>query len=417
MRLQVCILGTLAAMPVAVLAADAEGCADLKPLPRLEACVIVECSAKQHDSFDAPDANGAPSDANTNSLAYSCPVADPQKMAREFDTQLRKAGYQNITPDKSDPASPTLTARKGAQWIHWSANTEDGATTYSFTAASDAGEKFKAEACAQPPTLSALKQCEVVECNSKSEDSVSMRTALKEETALTGNVQTVTLACPASGARQVFSALESELKTSGFEILFSDREHPESGWITARTGKRWVELTGAPDGESISYALTLVPSAEVLTAAKSAPVPIPAAAPEQVVHPVAVPTPAPAPVQAVIAPAPTVRLTPPSPPVNLVQGFVPPKSVLQVPIEPTQDRINSVAGDVVIHMLVDVDENGSVTKAVVTGRVTKDVLKLQSAALEAVSHWRFEPARQDGRIVPAVKIAVQMHFRGRPWRF
>ena len=52
-----------------------------------------------------------------------------------------------------------------------------------------------------------------------------------------------------------------------------------------------------------------------------------------------------------------------------------------------------------------------------TGRITKDVRKLESAAMDAVSHWRFEPARQDGRVVPAVKIAVEMHFRGRPWRF
>ena len=81
------------------------------------------------------------------------------------------------------------------------------------------------------------------------------------------------------------------------------------------------------------------------------------------------------------------------------------------------DRIYSVVGDVVISMLVDVDEDGRVTNAVLTGRVTKDVLKLEGAAVEAVKHWRFEPALQDGRIVPAVKIGVQMHFRGRPWRF
>ena len=60
---------------------------------------------------------------------------------------------------------------------------------------------------------------------------------------------------------------------------------------------------------------------------------------------------------------------------------------------------------------------GAVTKAELTGHITKDVLKLESAALDAVSHWRFEPARQDGRVVPAVKIAVEMHFRGRSWRF
>jgi hypothetical protein len=63
---------------------------------------------------------------------------------------------------------------------------------------------------------------------------------------------------------------------------------------------------------------------------------------------------------------------------------------------------------------VDVDEKGAVTKAVLGGRITKDVLKLQDAALESVTHWRFEPAKQDGRIVACVKIPVQIHFQGRP---
>ena len=49
------ILLTLAAMPRAAHAADAEGCVDLKLLPRLDGCVIQECSAKQHDSFEFSD--------------------------------------------------------------------------------------------------------------------------------------------------------------------------------------------------------------------------------------------------------------------------------------------------------------------------------------------------------------------------
>ena len=116
----------------------------------------------------------------------------------------------------------------------------------------------------------------------------------------------------------------------------------------------------------------------------------------------------PDPPAATVAPAVTVPIH---------TQFVPPKVIVQVPIEPTHDRIYSVVGDVVINMLVDVDEEGQVTNAVLTGHITKDVLKLEGAAVEAVKQWRFEPALQDGRIVPAVKIGVQMHFRGRPWRF
>jgi TonB family protein len=338
--------------------------------------------------------------------------------------------------DKSD-VSTTLTAKKGSQWVHWSSSSEDGVAAYALSTANGSNEKFKAEACGQSQLPSPLKQCEVVDCASKLEDSVGMRTSLKAETSLTGNVQTLTLACPMMNAAQAFSTVEGELRTSGFEILFSDRERPESAWVTGRAGKRWVELASARDGESVSYALTMVPSAEVLTEPKPEPAPVSTAAAEPA--PVAEPTPAPepksasapkpepAPVETAATPA-SMSAAPsvPEPPVSTVARevtapvhaqFVPPKVILQVPIEPTHDRIYSVVGDVVISMLVDVDEDGRVTNAVLTGHVTKDVLKLEGAAVEAVKHWRFEPALQDGRIVPAVKIGVQMHFRGRPWRF
>jgi TonB family protein len=421
MKALVFALFVLAILPRLAHASDAEGCADLKQFPRLEGCVIVECSARRHDPFDSGDGSGAPVDANTNALSYSCPAGNLQKMERDFDGQLRKAGYLSISHDNSDAASPALTARKGSQWIHWNASADDDVITYSVTAASDASEKFKAEFKAEaclPPALSSLKQCEVVECNSKAEDSVSMRTALKDETSLTGNVQNLALSCPAIDWAQTFSMLDGELKTSGFDILFSDREHPESAWLTGRAGKRWVELARLP-GESFGYSLTIVPEAEPLTALKQEPAPVPALTTPPVILPVAQPpaaaTPPPAPVPIVIAAAPPVPR--PAPRAAIHVEFIAPKPVLEVQIEPTHDRIYSVMGDVAINMLVDVDENGLVTNAVLTGRITKDVLKLQSAALEAMSHWRFEPALQDGRIVAAVKIPVQLHFHGRPWRF
>jgi TonB family protein len=429
---------TVAALPGAARAADAEGCADLKLFPRLQGCVIVECSAKQHDSFDTSadtsDGSARPLDANVNTLHYSCPVSmDLERVKRELDAEIRKAGYQSVAEDKTDPASPAETARKGSHWLRWDASSEDGATSYSLISAESAAEGFKTEACGRPPGFSTLKQCEVVECTSKSEDSVAMRTAQKEETSLTGNVQTVTLACPSMGAAQAFSTVEGELRASGSEILFSDRERPESGWITGRAGKRWAELVSAPDGESVSYALTVVGSAEVLAAAKPQPLPIPVAG--LMPEPASVPRPAPVsrPVEtaavvvpqaavlqaaepALIAPAP-VSAPVTTPTAQLHPEFVPPRPILELPIEATHDRIYSVTGDVVINLLVDVGKDGSVTNAALTGRITKDVLKLENAALDAVSHWRFEPARQDGRVVPAVKIAVQMHFRGRPWRY
>jgi protein TonB len=415
MRVLVFILLTVAAMPRSVQAGDAEGCADLKLFPRLQGCIIQECSAKQHDSFEPSDGNAGPLDANVNAVTYTCPASmDLQRIKRELDAELRKAGYQTIAEDKTDPDNPTVTARKGSHWLRWAASSDDGDLSYSWTSAEGSSEKFKAEACGQPRAPSAMKECEVVECASKSEDSVAMRTAVKEETSLAGNVQTATLACPAIGAAQALSTVEGELKASGFEILFSDREHPESGWVTGRAGKKWVELVSVPDGESISYALTVVPSAEVLTAATPEPSPVPDARPEPAPQIVTQPTPV-TPVAQTTVETPVVVAAAASTPAGT--GFVPPMPILQVPIEPTHDRIYSVTGEVVINILVDINERGVVTKAELTGHITKDVLKLESAALDAVWRWRFEPARQGGRAVPAGKIPVQMRFHGRPWRF
>ena len=357
-----------------------------------------------------------PLDASVNTLTYSCPASmDLQRVKTELDAGVHKAGFLNIAEDKSDPANPVVTARKSSQWVRWTASSEAGVTTYSLTVASGSSDKFKAEACASSPVLSPLKQCEVSECASKAEDSVAMRTAQKEQTSLTGAVQTITLACPLLRPEQTFSTLESELMKAGFEILFSEREHPEkSGWMTARAGKRWVEMVSVPDGESVGYALTLVPSAEVLTAAKpepkSAPEPTPAIATAPT--PKSEPEPQPKPLEATPIQTPTPAALPVITPAET--GFVPPKLIIQVPIEPTRERIHSVIGAAVIDMLVDVDENGSVTRAEFTGKITNAVLRLESAALEALWKWRFEPARQDGRIVPAAKIAVRMTFQGRP---
>jgi len=411
MRLLLFILLTVAALHPAVQAGDAEGCADLKLFPRLESCVIQECSAKQRDSFE-PEPSDGPADSldvNVNALTYTCPATsgsmDLQRIKRELEGELRKAGYQTVAEDKTDADNPTVTARKGSHWLRWSASSDDGGLSYSLTSAESSSGKFKPEACGQPGLLSAMKECEVVECASKSESSVAMRTAQKVETSLAGNVRTVTLACPAIGAAQALSAVEGELKTSGFEILFSDREHPGSGWVTGREGNKWVELVSVPDGESISFAFTVVPSAEVLTAAKPEPLPVPEATPAPVVTSVAPPK-IEIPVVAAVAAPP------------LETGFVPPRPILQVPIEATHERTNSVTGEIVIEMLVDVNERGAVTKAELTGQITKDVLTLESAALDAVWLWRFEPARLNGRVVSAVKIPVQIRYRGRSsWHF
>jgi len=283
-----------------------------------------------------------------------------------------------------------------------------------------------------------------------------MRTGLKQETPVTGTVQTVTLACPAIAPAQALATAEDEMKRSGFEILFSDRERPESGGLTGRAGKHWVELVGGPDGDSVSYALTSIASGEVVAApiqearvqqgsaeipsAEPAPVVRPAEAPRESAAPVAEVT-APAPVQVPVAsPVPVQSdVSAPSPvqseapvatptagtatvgtaPVPATPGalFTPPTPIVKVPIESTHDLLWGVSGAVVVHLLVDVREDGTVANATLTGRINKNVLKLESAAVAAAMHWRFEPARQDGRVVPAVKIPIEIHFQGHPWQY
>ncbi len=424
-------------------AADPEGCADLKLLPRLEGCVIVECSAKQHDTFDVPDGSAGPVEGGINALTYTCPASmDLARIQRELDAELHKAGYLSVAParneQQAEAANPAGTARKGTRWLRWSASSEDGGTSYSLISASGGPEKFKAEACGEAPALAPLKQCEVLECASKAEDSVALRTAAKGETSLTGNVQSLTLACPAWTAAQALSTVEGEMKSAGYEILFRDSGHPEGGWLTGRSGQRWVEFASEADGESVTYALTVVPAAEVLTAAApAAPEPVPPApetapvpaapmpsAPAPAIAAVPAASPAPEPVSApviVLAPAvPAPAASAPAPAVPPAAaskaGWVPPKPLLQVQIEETHDRMYSVVGDLVINLLVDVAADGTVTQAVLAGRPGKDARMLESAALQAVSQWRFEPAHQDGRAVPAAKIPVRMVFHGRPWR-
>lgn len=430
-------------------AADAEGCADLKILPRVAGCVIQECSAKQHDSFETAGADivpgtAGPLDANVNSLAYSCPASmDLPHIRQELEAAIHKAGFLNVAEDKSDPDNPVITARKGAHWIRWSANSEDGGVSYWVTAAANGTEKFKAEACAGTQVLTLQKSCEIVDCASKSEDTAGMRTGLKQQTTVTGTVQAVTLACPAIAPVQALATAEDEMKRSGFEILFSDRERPESGGLTGRAGKHWVELVSGSDGDSISYALTSIASGEVVAtpsqearvqqgsavvvAAESAPVVAPASASEtpvvEAIAPVPVPpeTPAaPRPVSTenpVPAATPTPAVSATTAPTGLKPVFTPPKPLVKEPIQSTQDLLSSIVGAVVIHLLVDVREDGTVSSAKLTGKINKYVLRLESVAVAAAMRWQFEPARQDGRAVPAVQVPIEIHFMGRPWQY
>ena len=451
----------IAVLSQAVVAGDAEGCRDLKLWPRVEGCVIVECAAKQHDTISIQNSDGPALDLATNSITYSCPApVDPKRIEGEVDLLLHKSAYQTVSEDKSDPASVGVTARKGGKWVRWNISSEDGVSTYSVVTGDSGTERLKVEAC-NDSILSLPAHCVVTECTFKSEDAVDIRTNQEEHFSLEGPLLTATLTCPASSAAQIFASAQKELKESGFDILFTDQEHPESSWLTARSGKRWVELVGASDGESTSYALTVVPSAEAVVPVKSSSTSppdssessptinaVPAGesvklgsvaqasadhanmastlAPLQPELPKeAQPVPAP---QAetfketdsppiVSSSEPSLTTSTPAPklvaPATAGAELIPPKPILQVPMEVSHDLKWSIVGRVVINMLVDVNEEGVVTKAIVTGKVTRDVEKLQNAAVNAIYRWRFEPAHKGDQRVPA-KTTVQIPFEGLP---
>ena len=435
--------------------ADALGCTDLKLTPRVPGCVIVECSANQSDLISTINKDDSLVDAATNSVVYSCPTGiDPQRIEREVVLQLRKGAYQTVREEKDDPMSTALTARKGSQWMNLKAWLEDGTTTYSLLAAETGAEKSKAQTCSQPQVLSFEQRCGVAECTSKSENTLQLQTSERQRTSLEGPAVTATFTCPGLNPSEIFDSAEKELKDAGFDVLFTDRAQAASYWLTARSGQRWVELASAPDGDTMSYALTVISSAYGIAVAEAKPQgannaqgrstdsapevsnaepqaglklpPHPPVVTENAVAGVLTPPSAePAapryperheiaqesamgkavPLQSVpLASSTGGAPTRPSAPEVSTMPVRPPKPVVRIPLLVQREVSLTVRDEVSLTLLVDVNEDGLVTDANVTGRITSDVLKLQPAAIDTVRRWRFEPARQGNKAVPSQTI-------------
>jgi len=435
-----CYLFAIAAAgSVATAAPDAEGCQDLKQFRRIQGCVIIECASKQRDTITVElGANETRSlDASINSVTYSCPGSvNPPQVVREVGAKLRESSYQILHEDKEDPASVGLTARKGGQWIKLDADRSDNATTYSLTAADTASKKLaKAESCTAPQAPSFEKGCVVVECSSELFDTVEMHAGPQGEASLRGPRLTTTLICDESKPTQVFDAAQKELRDAGFEIVFDDRTHTDNAWLTGRSGKRWVELSNSQEGDSMLYVLTVVPSAEMVAGSKP-PVINPAGdkgprlAHEEPVKPLAPIAPpvsrAEAPKEAAAAPATPTRApaspppaapsipTPaaaPKPVLPSPEALIPPRPLVEVPMEVSDNLKRSIVGTLIITINVEVNEKGEVTKAALAGKITKDMKKLEPAALDAVRRWQFEPAHQGDQRVPG-QLAVKIRFEG-----
>jgi general secretion pathway protein A len=75
-----------------------------------------------------------------------------------------------------------------------------------------------------------------------------------------------------------------------------------------------------------------------------------------------------------------------------------------LPVYPHAARVQNVQGDVTI--LAEIDERGKVGKM----KVISGPVLLQDAALEALSKWKYEPAKLDGQPMPS-ELLVTIQFR------
>jgi len=432
-----CYIFAITAPSVAFAASDVEGCKDLKRFPRLANCVIVECASKLRDivtvQVDADHTRAL--EGSVDSVTYSCPVSvNPRQVASDLSAKLHEAAYQIVYQDIPDPMTVELTARKGAQWFQLNSETADTSTTYSLSAIETGLKKvLKAETCTGPQAPFLEKSCVVVECNSGSSDTVAMRTGPQSETSLRGPLLTTTLSCAESTPAQIFDTAQKSLGDANFEILFSDRTKADDSFLTGRSGKRWVQLSDWQEGEAMAYVLTVVPSAETVVELKprsteadgvkpavpgpiAAPVELPVQRVEAPKQPVPVPPLPPVPAETAkapaIPPAPSVALPVATPkPVAPSGSITPPKALVEVAMEVADKLKQSIFGDVFITLNLDVDDKGKVTKAALAGKITKNVQKLESAALDAVRRWQFEPARQGDQPIPG-QTTVRLHFEG-----
>jgi protein TonB len=101
----------------------------------------------------------------------------------------------------------------------------------------------------------------------------------------------------------------------------------------------------------------------------------------------------------IVEPPPPVRS-----PVRLHTGIEPPRKIVDVaPVYPVVARNAHVEGVVIIEATID--EHGGVAAA----HVLRSIALLDQAAIDAVTRWRFTPARLNGEAVPVV-ITVTVRF-------
>jgi protein TonB len=104
--------------------------------------------------------------------------------------------------------------------------------------------------------------------------------------------------------------------------------------------------------------------------------------------------------------APPPQAEPPTPagPIRLHTGVTPPVPVATPPpVYPAIARTGRIEGTVILDVVID--ETGRVTNAT----VLRSIPALDRAAVDAITSWRYEPARLNG-IPIAVSMTVTVRF-------
>jgi TonB family protein len=300
-----------------------------------------------------------------------------------------------------------------------------------LSAAAAAGD---AEGCKDPAWLRRIAGCVIAACVAKDRDTITLQISAQKKQSLDAAIDSVTYSCPAwLSPQDAVRDLDRKLRAAFYQIVFEDTQEPMSAEVTARKGTQWIHLNSGAGDHGTTYSVAVAETAPkneldqpgpVESPPKTTKPPATSAAtvahlepPKRPERPA--PTPAPAAIASAVAPDPTPNV--PSTPTiprglgNPVGPVSPPKVLTQARMEVPSSLRKTILGEVLITVNVEIDENGQVTKAVLAGKITKNIEKLESAALDAVSRSKFEPARQGDHPV-AGHTTLKLHFEGEPIR-
>lgn len=101
--------------------------------------------------------------------------------------------------------------------------------------------------------------CIIIECASKTRDTVTLQMDGEQKKSLEGASATVKYSCPATlAANQLAKDAAPLFKKNGFSLVYEDYEDPMGAIVTGKHGDRWMELFASNEDSGTVYTMTLV---------------------------------------------------------------------------------------------------------------------------------------------------------------